>query len=105
MHGPRRIRIVAFGGGGLILGVRLIRLLGLGRALLEQEDGEQHVGRHLEGLAFSVLEHRRDEVAAGQVVREADGGEVVQAQFFGMGPPSGERLADQGDQEQAEQGY
>jgi hypothetical protein len=90
-------------GWRLILGVVLIRLLGLRGPLLEQEDGEQHVGRHLEELAFPVLEHRRDEVAAGQIGQETDGREFMQAQFLGLGSPSRERLADKGNQEQAEQ--
>ena len=86
-----------------VLGVVLVGLLGLRRALLEQEHGQQDVGRHLEELALPVLEHRRDEVAAGQVIQKADRGQTMQAEFLGIGPPACQCLANEGDQEQGKQ--
>src|SRR5688500_1161590 len=58
MHRPRRIFVAAARVGRLVFGVALVRLFGFRRALLEKENGEDHVDRHLEELALPVLEGR-----------------------------------------------
>ena len=49
-----------------------VRIPGLGRSALEQERGQNHVGRHLQEFALPILEDRGCEVAASEVRQQPE---------------------------------
>jgi hypothetical protein len=82
---------------------RRIKRPRLGRSLLPQLHRQQHVHAHLQEFAFPVLERGRDEVAAGQVLRQRFGQQPL---FDALGIAdlhAGQHLANQEDEEQRQQ--
>ena len=79
-----------------VLRIVLPWILRLRRALLEQEDRQQHVGGHLQELTLPVLEDRGDEVTAGKVGAEADSRQRVKAELLFISLPRGYRVEAEG---------
>src|SRR5512132_4738259 len=73
----RRMRIgVRLSGIGVLLRFTF-EVLGFRRALLTQEDHEQHVRAQLKELTLPVLEQRRAEVSGAEIIEQAQWGQTI----------------------------
>src|SRR4029078_5934512 len=79
------------------------RLLGLGRTALHEPHRQQDVERELQVLRLPVLEQRVAEARRREVPPERDRRLVVRGRLVIEVVPAGERLAGDGEHEEAEE--
>ncbi|OJU83585.1 MAG: hypothetical protein BGO06_26745 [Shinella sp. 65-6] len=95
-HRKRRIRVVGMARGVLVFLRLLVGIARFRRAALEQEGGQHDIGRHLQELAFPVLEDGGQEMAADEVAGERHRGKVVAGKVLVMDGEAGEQHSGQG---------
>ena len=79
--------------------------LELGRSALEQECGQDDVGRHLQELALPVLEDRRGEVAAPEILQQPERRATMLYEDGVVRFPSGQAHRHDGEEKEGTERY
>ena len=87
--------------GSWSCGAVLTHGLGFGGALLEKEDGQDHVHGHLQELGFPVLERGFHKIARGQILQHGDARLPVGRLILAVGRRAGEDHSAEKRQEQS----